>query len=187
MRAVRIMATTFSHGLRLSRAATGGVAVVEGRAAGTHRMCSSGRRVGVRPGTTRHAWSKKCPSVRAAAGVAWSRRMLTRGSGAVPRRARLHREAVARGEGRTTATGRAQTVASKLAVLHEPDMVAGGWASPDPTRTGRSSVDSSIVGSWNQGGRLSTMEGAASDAISGGRGDALMNVKLELCRGKGRR
>ncbi|WP_423372523.1 polymorphic toxin type 15 domain-containing protein [Burkholderia sp. LMG 32019] len=144
-------------------------------------MCSSGQRGSVRPGSTRHARRSNAPSVRAAAGVAWSRRMPTRGSGVVPRRARLHGEAVPREEGRTTATGRAQTVASKLAALHEPDMVAGGWASQDPTRTGRSSVDSSIVGSWNQGGRLSTMEGAASDAISGSRGDALMNVKLDSC------
>ncbi|BBA45206.1 TPA: polymorphic toxin type 15 domain-containing protein [Burkholderia cepacia] len=90
-------------------------------------------------------------------------------------------------EAMSAATERANTVASKLAALHEPDMVAGGWAHPDPTRMGSTSVNSSIGGSWNQGDRLSTMERGASDAISGGKGDALMNVKLEPCRGKGMR
>ncbi|MEB4631481.1 polymorphic toxin type 15 domain-containing protein [Burkholderia contaminans] len=90
-------------------------------------------------------------------------------------------------EAMSAATERAKTIASKLAALHEPDMVAGGWAHPDPTRMGSSSVNSSIGGSWNQGDRLSTMEGGARDAISSGKGDALMNVKLEPCRGKGMR
>ncbi|QRR09754.1 hypothetical protein FPJ27_26360 [Burkholderia sp. MS455] len=90
-------------------------------------------------------------------------------------------------EAMSTATERAGTIASKLAALHEPDMVAGGWAHPDPTRMGSLSVNSSIGGSWNQGDRLSTMEGGARDAISSGKGDALMNVRLEPCRGKGMR
>ncbi|RQU99896.1 hypothetical protein DF047_33790 [Burkholderia cenocepacia] len=90
-------------------------------------------------------------------------------------------------EAMSAATQRANAVASKLAALHEPDMVAGGWANPDPTRMGSTSVNSSIGGSWNQGDRLSTIEGGAKDAISSGKGDALMNVKLEPCRGKGMR
>ncbi|ERJ33385.1 hypothetical protein L810_4294 [Burkholderia sp. AU4i] len=90
-------------------------------------------------------------------------------------------------EAMSAATERASKVASTLAALHEPDMVAGGWANPDPTRMGSTSVNSSIGGSWNQGDRLSTMEGGAKDAISSGKGDALMNVKLEPCRGKGMR
>ncbi|MBR7933903.1 hypothetical protein I6H84_33295 [Burkholderia ambifaria] len=90
-------------------------------------------------------------------------------------------------EAMSAATERASTVASTLAALHEPDMVAGGWANPDPTRMGSTGVNSSIGGSWNQGDRLSTMEGGAKDAISSGKGDALMNVKLEPCRGKGMR
>jgi hypothetical protein len=75
----------------------------------------------------------------------------------------------------------------KLAALHEPDMVAGGWMQPDPKGMGRSDVNSSIGSSWNQGGRVSSMDSAADDAIANGRGDEKMNVKLEPCRGKGLR
>jgi hypothetical protein len=82
---------------------------------------------------------------------------------------------------------RADSVASSLAALHEPDMVAGGWANPDPTRMGSSSINSSIGASWNQGGRLGGMDEMAEDAIKNGKGGALMNVKLEPCRGKGMR
>lgn len=87
----------------------------------------------------------------------------------------------------SAATEQANAVAGKLAALHEPDMVAGGWANPDPTRMGSSSVNSSIGGSWNQGGRLSGMDESAQNAIKGGKGGALMNVKLQPCRGKGMR
>ena len=82
---------------------------------------------------------------------------------------------------------RADSVASSLAALHEPDMVAGGWANPDPTRMGSSNINSSIGASWNQGGRLGGMDEMAEDAIKNGKGSALMNVKLEPCRGKGMR
>ncbi|WP_284618495.1 polymorphic toxin type 15 domain-containing protein [Aquabacterium humicola] len=75
----------------------------------------------------------------------------------------------------------------KLAALHEPDMVAGGWADPQPKTMGRTDVNSSVGASWNQNGRLSGMDAAADDAIANGRGGERMNVKLEVCRGNGLR
>lgn len=85
------------------------------------------------------------------------------------------------------ATEKAKAVLEKLAALHEPDMVAGGWLQPDPERMGRADVNSSIGGSWNQAGRVEAMDKAANDAVAAGNGDAKMNVKLETCRGKGLR
>lgn len=78
-------------------------------------------------------------------------------------------------------------IMKKLAALHEPDMVAGGWLQPDPKGMGRADVNSSIGGSWNQGGRVATMDTAAEEAINHGRGHQPMNVKLEVCRGNGLR
>ena len=80
---------------------------------------------------------------------------------------------------------RAEAVMSKLAALHDPDMVAGGWLQPNPTGLGRADVNSSIGGSWNQNDRVSGMDREAKMATEGGRGDQKMNVKLEPCRGKG--
>lgn len=80
---------------------------------------------------------------------------------------------------------RAEAVMSKLAALHDPDMVAGGWLRPTPTGLGRADVNSSIGGSWNQNDRVSGMDREANRAIENGRGDQKMNVKLEPCRGKG--
>lgn len=72
-----------------------------------------------------------------------------------------------------------------LVALHEPDMVAGGWASPNPTRMGNSSVNSAIGASWNQQNRLKELEEAALNSIaSSSDGRAKMNVSLELCKGK---
>jgi hypothetical protein len=85
------------------------------------------------------------------------------------------------------ALARSKDVMSKLAALHEPDMVAGGWAQPDPKGVGRADVNSSIGGSWTQGGRIASMDTAADEAINAGRGNDKMNVKLEPCRGKGMR
>lgn len=73
----------------------------------------------------------------------------------------------------------------KMAALHEPDMVAGGWANPNPTKMGDTGINSSIGASWNQKGRLDSIEKVAKNAITNGKGDAPLNVKLELCRGKG--
>jgi hypothetical protein len=86
---------------------------------------------------------------------------------------------------KTEAAARAKEVMSKLAALHDPDMVAGGWMHPNPTGMGRADVNSSIGSSWNQNNRASGMEREADRAIQNGRGDQKMNVKLEPCRGKG--
>jgi uncharacterized Zn-binding protein involved in type VI secretion len=83
------------------------------------------------------------------------------------------------------AATRTKQVMSRLAALHEPDMVAGGWMQPEPKGMGRSDVNSSIGSSWNQEGRVSGMDAAADEAIKSGRGNERMSVKLEPCRGKG--
>lgn len=88
---------------------------------------------------------------------------------------------------KSEARRQSQEVLNKLAALHEPDMVAGGWLQPDPKGMGRADVNSSIGGSWNQGGRVTAMDAAAEDAIKNGRGNQAMNVKLEVCRGNGLR
>ena len=54
-------------------------------------------------------------------------------------------------------------------------------------RMGRSDVNSSVGASWNQEGRIASMDKAADEAIKNGKGHAKMNVKLEPCRGKGMR
>ncbi|MDQ1835463.1 polymorphic toxin type 15 domain-containing protein [Massilia scottii] len=88
-------------------------------------------------------------------------------------------------EAKTEAAKRASSVMDKLAALHDPDMVAGGWMHPDPTGMGRRDVNSSIGGSWNQDGRVTGMDREAQKAIDSGNGSQKMNVKLEPCRGKG--
>lgn len=85
------------------------------------------------------------------------------------------------------AASRTKELMSKLALLHEPDMVAGGWMQPDPKGMGRADVNSSIGASWNREGRIASMDAAANEAIMNGRGNEKMNVKLEPCRGKGMR
>ena len=88
-------------------------------------------------------------------------------------------------QAKTEATARTQAIMNKLAALHEPDMVAGGWMSPIPTSKGRADVNSSIGASWNQNDRVAGMDREADRAIANGRGDEKMNVKLEPCRGRG--
>ena len=85
------------------------------------------------------------------------------------------------------ATAQAEKIMSTLAALHDPDMVAGGWMHPEPSGMGRADVNSSIGGSWNQSDRVSGMDREADRAIKHGQGDQKMNVKLEPCRGRGRR
>ncbi|UWE15549.1 polymorphic toxin type 15 domain-containing protein [Herbaspirillum huttiense] len=89
----------------------------------------------------------------------------------------------------------------KLAALHEPDMVAGGWAQHKTTSIGRADVNKSIGASWNQAytppgsrssgqkplTRVQEMDREAQHAIDNDRGNQKMNVKLEPCRGKGMR
>ncbi|MFX1683017.1 polymorphic toxin type 15 domain-containing protein [Mitsuaria sp. CC2] len=96
----------------------------------------------------------------------------------------LRNSGVARPAAKAQAAARTKDIMGKLAALHEPDMVAGGWAQPDPKGMGRADVNGSIGGSWNQDGRLASMDAAADDAIKNGKGDEKMNVKLEPCRGK---
>jgi hypothetical protein len=99
----------------------------------------------------------------------------------------LRRSGLGNADAERLAAQRAEQLISKLAALHEPDMVAGGWLQPTADRMGRADVNKAIGGSWNQAGRVSTMDTAAEDAIRSGGADAKMNVKLEVCRGKGLR
>ncbi|WP_322403610.1 polymorphic toxin type 15 domain-containing protein [Massilia luteola] len=85
------------------------------------------------------------------------------------------------------ASSSTQEVMSKLAALHEPDMVSGGWLTHEPKGMGRADVNSSIGASWKQSDRIAGMDREANKAIESGRGDQKMNVKLEPCRGKGMR
>jgi Novel toxin 15 len=91
------------------------------------------------------------------------------------------------GAAKTAAAEQTKGLMSKLAALHEPDMVAGGWMKPTPEGLGRSDVNSSIGSSWNQDGRVKGMDQHAQQGIDSGNGNAKMNVKLEPCRGPGQR
>ncbi|GGY70954.1 polymorphic toxin type 15 domain-containing protein [Pseudoduganella albidiflava] len=90
-------------------------------------------------------------------------------------------------EAETQAKPIAEALMKKLAALHDPDMVAGGWLNPETKKMGRSDVNFSIGGSWNQKSRLTAMDEAAKAAINAGRGNDLMNVSLHVCRGKNKR
>lgn len=100
-------------------------------------------------------------------------------------RDRLRKSGMGAAKADSEAAIRAEAVMDKLAALHDPDMVAGGWMHPEPTGMGRRDVNSSIGGSWNQNDRVGGMDREADRAIAGGDGDKKMNVKLEPCRGKG--
>ncbi|TDY98986.1 UNVERIFIED_ORG: putative RNase toxin 15 of polymorphic toxin system [Herbaspirillum seropedicae] len=104
-------------------------------------------------------------------------------------------------EAKTRAGTRAKELMEKLAALHEPDMVAGGWMQHKTANIGRADVNKSIGASWNQAytppgsrnsgqkplTRVQEMDREAQHAIDNGRGNQKMNVKLEPCRGKGMR
>ena len=96
----------------------------------------------------------------------------------------LQRSGMGAAQAKREAARRADHVMDKLAALHEPDMVAGGWMHPEPKGMGRADVNSSIGASWNQSDRVAGMDREADEAINSGRGDQKMNVKLEPCRGK---
>ncbi len=72
-------------------------------------------------------------------------------------------------------------IMEKLAALHEPDMIAGGWAKPDPTGLGDKRINSAIGGSWGHKERIETIERAAERAIERGEGMDMMNVELTIC------
>ena len=90
-------------------------------------------------------------------------------------------------QAKAEAAKRAEKVMSDLASLHDPDMVAGGWMHPNASGMGRSDVNSSIGGSWNQSDRIASMDRIADEAIASGNGGEKMNIKLEPCRGNGLR
>ena len=99
----------------------------------------------------------------------------------------LRRSGLGADDAKRLAVQRTEQLTSKLAALHEPDMVAGGWLKPATDRMGRADVNKAIGGSWKQAGRVTAMDTAAEDAIRSGGADAKMNVRLEVCRGKGLR
>lgn len=98
--------------------------------------------------------------------------------------ASLRRSGLSPAQAEAAAVRRAGEIMEPLAALHEPDMVTGGFSQPDPKHMGRTDINSSIGGSWNQGGRLSSMDTTANNAISNGNGNANMNVQLRVCPGK---
>ncbi|MCY1540148.1 putative toxin 15 [compost metagenome] len=69
----------------------------------------------------------------------------------------------------------------KLDALHEPDMVVGGWANPNPSGLGNSNINKSIGGHWNQDGRIPMLDHTAQGATKRGDGGDLMNVELTIC------
>jgi len=121
----------------------------------------------------------------AAAQETFNERALSRISASI--RASLRKAGMSTQEAKTEAATRAKQVMDKLAALHDPDMVAGGWMDPQPKGLGRRDVNSSIGASWNQNDRVAGMDREAERAINSGRGEQKMNVKLEPCRGKGMR
>ena len=119
----------------------------------------------------------------AAAQETFNERALSRISASI--RASLRKGGMGAQEAKSEASARAKQVMDKLAALHDPDMVAGGWTDPQPKGLGRRDVNSSIGASWNQNDRIAGMDREAEKAIDSGRGEQKMNVKLEPCRGKG--
>ncbi|MCP1573116.1 hypothetical protein J2S30_001495 [Herbaspirillum rubrisubalbicans] len=113
----------------------------------------------------------------------------------------LNKRGMSDTEVETQAGIQAKALMKKLAALHEPDMVAGGWMRHETPNIGRADVNKSIGASWNQAytppgsrdsgqkplTRVQEMDREAQHAIDNGRGDQKMNVKLEPCRGKGMR
>ncbi|HFX1080047.1 TPA: polymorphic toxin type 15 domain-containing protein [Pseudomonas aeruginosa] len=79
------------------------------------------------------------------------------------------------------AASSADKIMDKLAALHEPDMVAGGWHDPKPSGLGDRSVNSAIGGSWNKKERVPMLEDAAKNAVARGNGADMMNVELTIC------
>lgn len=86
------------------------------------------------------------------------------------------------------ATNRTSEIMDKLAALHDPDMVSGGWHNPMPTGMGNSSINSSIGSSWNQKDRLGTIDSQMNEVMSRtndiNRGQSKMNIQLEVCRSR---
>ncbi len=97
------------------------------------------------------------------------------------------------------AAERTEEIMKNMAVLHEPDMVAGGWNNPKPQGIGSGSVNSSIGSLWSKEititeksasgllkeSRITSMEKSAQQAVNNKLNSAKMNIELEVCRGKG--
>ena len=100
----------------------------------------------------------------------------------------LRNKNVAARQARDEATRRTSQIMDKLAALHDPDMVSGGWHKPMPTGVGDRAINSSIGSSWNQKDRLGTLDRQMNNALSRThdvqRGQSKMNIKLEVCRSK---
>ena len=97
------------------------------------------------------------------------------------------RKTMSRTEAKNIAEQRALQIMSTMAALHEPDMVVGGYNTPGTKRIGRADINFSIGASWNKSGRAQSLYDSASLAVKNGKGDELMNARLEVCRGKGKR
>jgi len=100
----------------------------------------------------------------------------------------LRKKGISAREARTEATERTNVIMDKLAALHDPDMVSGGWNTPAPTTMGSRAINSSIGSSWNQKDRLTTIDRQMNEALTRTtdprRGESKMNIKLEVCRSK---
>ncbi len=79
----------------------------------------------------------------------------------------------------TMANERVDSIRGKLAALHNPDNIAGGFNSPTPTKMGSAAINSSIGASWS-GERLDALDAHASM----GDKDQLMNIELNVCKKK---
>ena len=97
------------------------------------------------------------------------------------------RRSMSRAEAKAAAEKRAKEIMSTLAALHEPDMVVGGYNTPETRKIGRSDINSAIGAGWNQSGRAQSLYDSADEAVKKGKGDEFMNARLEVCRGKGKR
>nr|WP_314265005.1 polymorphic toxin type 15 domain-containing protein [uncultured Moellerella sp.] len=97
------------------------------------------------------------------------------------------------------AAERTEEIMKNMAVLHEPDMAAGGWNNPKPQGVGSGSINSSIGSLWSKEikiteksasellkeSRIISMDKSAQQAVNNKLNSAKMNIELEVCRGKG--
>jgi hypothetical protein len=69
---------------------------------------------------------------------------------------------------------------TKLAALHDPDLIAGGG--DNISRLGNNNVNSSLGSQWSKSGRVTGMDNAAKLALSTQGSSARMNIELERCK-----
>jgi hypothetical protein len=87
------------------------------------------------------------------------------------------------GEARRLASDKVDAVMESFAVLHEPDMFAGGFNSPTPCSIGNCSVNSSIGPQWRR--IITELESYAQAAQTAGRGGAILDLQLRVCARNG--